>query len=76
MIALEKHSFSWNVWDRYVELLNFEMEVMNILEKKAYEITDEDKVPAIKNFLGQEGLQLITISTNKEKKECNTAKGL
>ena len=33
-LALEKPSFNWNVQDRYVELLNFRMEVMNILGTK------------------------------------------
>ena len=34
--------------NKYVELLNFEMKVMNILETKAYGLNDEDKVPIIK----------------------------
>ena len=54
--TLEKPSFNWNAQDKYIELLNFEMEVMNILEIKAYELTDEEKVPVIKNWLGREGL--------------------
>ena len=33
----------------YVKLMNFEMEVMNILETSVYELTDEEKVPVIKN---------------------------
>ena len=30
-------------------ILNFEMEVMNILETKTYKLIDEEKVPVIKN---------------------------
>ena len=47
----------------------------NILETKAYELTDKEKVPVIKNWLGQEGLQCIEMFTNEDK-ECKTAKGL
>ena len=35
--ALEKPSFNWNFKDRYINSLNFEMEVMKILETKTYE---------------------------------------
>ena len=40
---------------RYVELLNFKLEVTNILEKRAYEISDEKNVLVIMNWLGREG---------------------
>ena len=43
------------------------MEVMNILETKAYESIDEEKVPVKKNWLGREGLQLIKHSQMKGK---------
>ena len=36
----------------YVKLTNFEMEVTNILETRAYKFTVEEKVPVIKNWLG------------------------
>ena len=42
------------------------MEVTNILETKAYEITGEDKVPVIRNWLGWEDLQLKKTFTNEE----------
>ena len=35
-LALEKPSFNWNAQDRYVELLNFEIEKAKILEKKRH----------------------------------------
>ena len=50
--ALEKPLFNWNVHDRYVKLMNFEMEVTNILEMKVYELTDGGKIPVIRNLLG------------------------
>ena len=34
--ALEKPSFNWSVQDRYAQLMNFKIEVTNILETKAY----------------------------------------
>ena len=58
-LALEKPSFNWSAQDRYVELLNFEMEVTNILKAKAYELTDEEKVLVMKNWLNWKGFQLI-----------------
>ena len=53
--APEKPSFKWNVQDKYIELLTFETEVTNIFETIAYELTDEEKVPIFKNWLGREG---------------------
>ena len=44
------------------------MEVTGILETKAYGLTDEEKVPVIKNWVGQEGLQFIKTFTLEEKK--------
>ena len=41
-----------------------------------YELTIEDKVPIIKNWLGREGLQLINTFTNSDKETCKTAEGL
>ena len=70
--ALGKSSFNWNAQDWNTELLNFEMEVTNMLETKTSELIDEEKALVIKNWLGREGLQL----TNGEKEKCITAKGL
>ena len=39
----------------------------NILETKVCELTEEEKVPLIKNLLGEEGLQLIQTFTREEK---------
>ena len=47
--ALKQHLFSWNATDMYLELINFEMKVTNILQTKTYELTEEEKVPIIKN---------------------------
>ena len=52
------------------------MEVMSILETKANELIDKEKVPLIKNWLGRESLQLIKTFTNKMKEKGKTAKGL
>ena len=67
-------SFIWNTQDRYTELLNFEMEVMTILEKKIYELADDKQVPVIKNWLCRKGLQLLNHSQMKRKKNTRLQK--
>ena len=52
------------------------MEVINIPETKAHELTMEEKVPVINNLLGKEVLQLIQTFTFEEKEKCTTEKGL
>ena len=36
--------FNWGAQERYAELLNFEMEVINILDTKVYEFSEEEKL--------------------------------
>ena len=64
-----KPAFNWAGQNRYVELINFKMAFKNILETKAYELSEEDKVPGIKNCVGQEDLQLIQTFTHEEKEK-------
>ena len=45
--VLEKLASNWGTQDRYAELMNFKMEVSNILETKAYELSEEEKAPLI-----------------------------
>ena len=73
---LEQLSFNCNAPDRYAELLNFKMEVTNILQIKTYKVTDEENIPIIKNWLGRVGIQLIQTSMNTDKETCRTLKGL
>ena len=47
---LSQPTFNWKVQDRYVELLNFEMEVESVLQAKVYDLSDEEKVFIIKNY--------------------------
>ena len=68
-LILEKPRFNCDMPDRYVKLLNFELEVTNILEIRAYRISDEEKVPVIKNWLGCEGLVLMETFTQEEKEK-------
>ena len=68
--ALKHPSFNWTAQDRYSEVCNIEMKVMNFLETKAYELTDEEKAHIIMNWLGRESLQLIKTFTNEEKEKC------
>ena len=52
------------------------MEVTNKLQINTYELTEEEKVPIMKNWLGREGPQLVKTFMNTEKEECKMAKGL
>ena len=56
---INQPAFNWKEPDRYVELLNFEMKVANVLQAEAYDLSEEGNVPIIKNWLGTEGLQFI-----------------
>ena len=47
-LALEKPRFNCDMLDRYVGLLNFQLEVTNILETRTYEINDEERIPVKK----------------------------
>ena len=42
---------------------------MKIVETKAYELTDEEKVPEIKKWQSQEGLHLIKTFITEEKEK-------
>ena len=46
--VLHQPAFDWKLLDSYVKLLNFEMEVSNILQTRLYALNDEEKVPIIK----------------------------
>ena len=48
-LTTEKPSFNWNAQDMYVELLNFEMEVLNILGREAYVLTVDKKIPVARS---------------------------
>ena len=52
------------------------MEVTNIPQTKTYELTKEENVPIIRNWLGWEGLQLIKPFMNTEKEAHKMAIGL
>ena len=75
---LQKLRFNWDVPDRYVELLNFQLDVMNILETRKYKRNDGERKPVIKNWLGGEGLWLVETFTQegKEKKQNHKGTGL
>ena len=73
---LSQPAFDWKVPERYVELSNFEMEVSNVLQAKAYDPDDEEEVPIIKNWLCREELQFIQTLTIAEKEACKSTTGL
>ena len=59
--------FNLKVPNRYVKLLSFEMEAANVLQTEVYDISEERKVPILKNWLGREGIQFIQTLTQTEK---------
>ena len=69
-------AFEWKVPDRYVELLNFKMEVANILQTKGYDLNYKEKVPIIKKLDMPRGLHFIQTLMNAEKDTCDSATGL
>ena len=73
---LSQPVFDWKAPDRYMELLNFEMEVVNVLQGKACDHNNEEKVSIIKNWLGREDLQFIQTLTKAEKEACKSATAL
>ena len=70
---LSQPAFKWKAPYRYVELLNFEIEVANVLQAEPYDLSEERKVCIIKNWLGKEGLQFIKTLNNTEKEEWKSA---
>ena len=71
-----RNRFNLDMPDRHVELLNFKLQVTNILETRAYEISCEERIPVIKNLLDQEGLLLMGTFTQVENEKCKTTKVL
>ena len=65
---------NWKAPDRYVELLNFEMEIANVLQAELYDLSEEGKVPIIKNWLCREG-QFIQTLTNAKKRHAKAQQG-
>ena len=65
--TLSQPAFNCNAPDMYVELLNFEMEVANVLHTIAYDLSNKVNVPSIKDWLGREGLQFIQTLTLPKK---------
>ena len=59
-----------------MEVKYFKIEVTNIFLTKLYNLTDTERVPRIRKWLGREGLQLIKILTTAEQETCETVKGL
>ena len=64
---LSQPAFNWKAPESYVKLLKFEMEVANVLQAKAYDLNEEEKVSAIRNLLGREELQCIQTHWSKER---------
>ena len=71
---LKQPMFSWNAKDKYEELLNFKLEVSNVLQN--YNLGQTEKVSIIKSWLGRESLKLIETLTQDEQEACHNEKAL
>ena len=47
-----------------------------MLQVRSYNLSDVEKVPVVKNWLGREGLQFIQNLTNTKKEACKNATGM
>ena len=74
--VLKQPFFDWNVPDKCLEMLIFEMEAMNIQQTKKYELIEKEKVCIIKIWVGRKTLQLIHTFMTSNKEVCKTAEGL
>ena len=66
-LALEKPSISWNVQDRFIKLLNFEIKVMISLERHMSLLMRKKLLLEFENSLDWGGLQLTKMFTNEKK---------
>ena len=66
---LVKPRFNWDMTDRYVEMLNCQQEVMNMLETSTYKITDWERILVIKIWLGWESLLIMETFMQEEKRK-------
>ena len=67
--------FNWNTKDKYIELKNVEMEVINIFLTEHCEI-NYTEAPIIRNWLGREELQFIQTLMTYKQEACEIIKGL
>ena len=47
--VLRQPAFNWKGPDRYVELLNFEMEIAKVLQTRVHDVSDKEHVPMVKD---------------------------
>ena len=66
--------FDWNLTDKYAELRNFRSEVRKIFQN--YRISQAERVPIIKNWLGRQGLQLLESLPQTKQEVGNKEEGL
>ena len=73
---MSQSAFNWKAPDKYVALLNFKLEVANVLQVKEYDLYDTEKVSTIKNWLHKVGLHFIQTPTNTAKDTFRNSTGL
>ena len=73
--ALRQPAADLKAHDKYMELMNFEMEVVARLQTKAFKLNSDDEVP-IKKILARKGGTAFHTVTNSEKEACKTKEEL
>ena len=71
----EKPRFNRDVPNMYVELLNFQLEVMDILGTRARKINDEERITVIKSWPGLEHLLLLKTFIQEQKENFKITEG-
>ena len=69
-------TYNWNAKGKCRELRNFKMEINNIFLTYSYKISDAEKVPIIKNWLGREDLYFTQTLTKPEQEPCGPIEGV
>ena len=70
---MKQPTFNWEAEDKYNELKNFKLAVINIF--KSYSTLQAEQIAIIKIWLGRKGLQFLETLTQAEQEKYNTTEG-
>ena len=71
--ALRQPAFDWKAPDKYIKLLNVDMEETNMLQTRVHKLNNKEKVPIIKHMSKKWGNAVQTF-TNSKKEACKRAR--
>ena len=73
-LIMKQLTFDLNTMNKYAELRNFRLWVKNMFQN--YKISQAERVPFIKNWLGRQDLQLLESLAQAEVEAHNTPEGI